>query len=73
MIFLERLQFTQWKNKSDAYESFVGFQKRAERFLNRKFDEIQTDGWLEFYNLEFKNILGKQGIAHEKKLLLTKN
>lgn len=54
------------KNKSDVYETFLRFQKRAERFLDRRIDTIRTDGGLEFCNLEFKNFLEKQGIAHER-------
>ncbi|GFY21842.1 retrovirus-related Pol polyprotein from transposon TNT 1-94 [Trichonephila clavipes] len=38
-----------WK-KSDVFHAFIRFQKRVERFLNRKVTAVKTDGGLEFCN-----------------------
>ncbi|GBM00133.1 Retrovirus-related Pol polyprotein from transposon TNT 1-94 [Araneus ventricosus] len=54
------------RNKSDAFQTFIRFQKRAERFLNRKVISVRTDGGLEFCNQEFEKFLNKLGIRHEK-------
>ncbi|GBM65306.1 Retrovirus-related Pol polyprotein from transposon TNT 1-94, partial [Araneus ventricosus] len=54
------------RNKSDAFQTFIRFQKRAERFLNRKVISVRTDGGLEFCNQEFEKFLDKLGIRHEK-------
>ncbi|GBN18314.1 Retrovirus-related Pol polyprotein from transposon TNT 1-94 [Araneus ventricosus] len=54
------------RNKSDAFQTFIRFQKRAERFLNRKVITVRTDGGLEFCNPEFEKFLDKLGIRHEK-------
>ncbi|GBM89808.1 Retrovirus-related Pol polyprotein from transposon TNT 1-94, partial [Araneus ventricosus] len=54
------------RNKSDAFQTFIRFQKRAERFLNRKVISVRTDGGLEFCNQEFEKFLEKLGIRHEK-------
>ncbi len=54
------------KNKSDVFEIFCRFQKRAERFLDKKIVSVRTDGGLEFCNKEFENFLQGEGIAHEK-------
>ncbi|GBM69970.1 hypothetical protein AVEN_149000-1 [Araneus ventricosus] len=56
----------QIRNKSDAFQIFIRFQKRAERFLNRKVISVRTDGGLEFCNQEFEKFLEKLGIHHEK-------
>ncbi|GBM92498.1 Retrovirus-related Pol polyprotein from transposon TNT 1-94 [Araneus ventricosus] len=54
------------RNKSDAFQTFIRFQKRAERFLNRKVISVRTNGGLEFCNQEFEKFLEKLGIRHEK-------
>ncbi|GBO46423.1 Retrovirus-related Pol polyprotein from transposon TNT 1-94 [Araneus ventricosus] len=54
------------RNKSDAFQTFIRFQKRAKRFLNRKVISVRTDGGLEFCNQEFQKFLEKLGIRHEK-------
>ncbi|GBM29535.1 Retrovirus-related Pol polyprotein from transposon TNT 1-94 [Araneus ventricosus] len=54
------------KNKSDAFQTFIRFQKRAERFLNKRVIYVRTDGGLEFCNQEFEKFLNKLGIRHEK-------
>ncbi|GBN37787.1 Retrovirus-related Pol polyprotein from transposon TNT 1-94 [Araneus ventricosus] len=53
------------RNKSDAFQTFIRFQKRAERFLNRKVISVRADGGLEFCNQEFEKFLDKLGIRHE--------
>ncbi|GBM31676.1 Retrovirus-related Pol polyprotein from transposon TNT 1-94 [Araneus ventricosus] len=54
------------RNKSDAFQTFIRFQKRSEKFLNRKVISVRTDGGLEFCNQEFEKFLNKLGICHEK-------
>ncbi|GBN35763.1 Retrovirus-related Pol polyprotein from transposon TNT 1-94 [Araneus ventricosus] len=54
------------RNKFDAFQTFIRFQKRAKRFLNRKVISVRTDGGLEFCNQEFEEFLYKLGICHEK-------
>ncbi|GBM40679.1 Retrovirus-related Pol polyprotein from transposon TNT 1-94 [Araneus ventricosus] len=36
------------RNKSDAFQTFIRFQKRAERFLNKRVISVRTDGGLKF-------------------------
>ncbi|GBO39993.1 Retrovirus-related Pol polyprotein from transposon TNT 1-94 [Araneus ventricosus] len=52
--------------KSDAFQTFLRFQRRAERFLGRKIVSVKTDGGLEFCNKDLDNFLEQQGINHEK-------
>ncbi|GFY35320.1 retrovirus-related Pol polyprotein from transposon TNT 1-94 [Trichonephila clavipes] len=53
------------RNKSDAFHTFIRFQKRAERFLSRKVIAVRTDGGLEFCNKDMDNFLTELGIKHE--------
>ncbi|GFW66255.1 retrovirus-related Pol polyprotein from transposon TNT 1-94 [Trichonephila clavipes] len=53
------------RNKSDVFHTFIRFQKRAERFLNRKVIAVRTDGGLEFCNKDIDNFLTELGIKHE--------
>ncbi|GBN96026.1 Retrovirus-related Pol polyprotein from transposon TNT 1-94 [Araneus ventricosus] len=52
--------------KSDVFQTFLRFQRRAERFLGRKIVSVKTDGGLEFCNKDLDNFLEQQGINHEK-------
>ncbi|GBM38318.1 Retrovirus-related Pol polyprotein from transposon TNT 1-94 [Araneus ventricosus] len=52
--------------KSDVFQTFLKFQRRAERFLCRKIVSVKTDGGLEFCNKDLDNFLEQQGINHEK-------
>ncbi|GBM24402.1 Retrovirus-related Pol polyprotein from transposon TNT 1-94 [Araneus ventricosus] len=54
------------RNKYDAFQTFIRFQKRAKRFLNKRVISVKTDGGLEFCNQEFEKFLDKLGIRHEK-------
>lgn len=54
------------KQKSDVFECFTKFQKRAERFLNLKVVNIRTDNGLEFISEKFEQFLGEQGIKAER-------
>ncbi|KAF8770880.1 Retrovirus-related Pol polyprotein like [Argiope bruennichi] len=45
--------------KSDVFNTFVRFQKRAERFLNRKVIAVKTDGGLEFCNKDMDTFLAE--------------
>ncbi|GBM20398.1 Retrovirus-related Pol polyprotein from transposon TNT 1-94 [Araneus ventricosus] len=54
------------RNKSDAFQTFIRFQKRAERFLNKRVISVRTDGGLKYCNQEFEKFLDKLGIRHEK-------
>ncbi|GFT08910.1 retrovirus-related Pol polyprotein from transposon TNT 1-94 [Trichonephila clavipes] len=54
------------KNKSDVFQTFVSFQRRAERFLNKKVISVRTDCGLEFCSGEFRVFLEGLGIDHEK-------
>ncbi|GBM43842.1 Retrovirus-related Pol polyprotein from transposon TNT 1-94 [Araneus ventricosus] len=51
---------------SDVFQTFLRFQRRAERFLGRKILSVKTDGGLEFCNKDLDNFLEQQGINHEK-------
>ncbi|GFV26440.1 retrovirus-related Pol polyprotein from transposon TNT 1-94 [Trichonephila clavipes] len=53
------------RNKSDAFHTFIRFQKRAERFLSKKVIAVRTDGGLEFCNKNMDNFLTELGIKHE--------
>ncbi|GFY25161.1 copia protein [Trichonephila clavipes] len=53
------------RNKSDVFHTFIRFQKRAERFLNKKVIAVRTDGGLEFCNKDMDNFLTELGIKHE--------
>ncbi|GBM11644.1 Retrovirus-related Pol polyprotein from transposon TNT 1-94 [Araneus ventricosus] len=52
--------------KSDVFQTFLRFQRRAERFLGRKIVSVKTDGGLEFCNKDLENFLEQQGIYHKK-------
>ncbi|GBN59080.1 Retrovirus-related Pol polyprotein from transposon TNT 1-94 [Araneus ventricosus] len=52
--------------KVDVFQTFLRFQRRAERFLGRKIVSIKTYGGLEFCNKDLDNFLEQQGINHEK-------
>ncbi|GBM30959.1 Retrovirus-related Pol polyprotein from transposon TNT 1-94 [Araneus ventricosus] len=54
------------KTKSDVFNTFSRFQKRAERFLDRKIKFIRTDNGLEFINEQFHNFCDELGIKHER-------
>ena len=54
------------KSKSDVFDTFERFLKRAERFLDRKVKCIHTDNGLEFVNEKFKTFCEELGIQHEK-------
>ncbi|GFS68757.1 retrovirus-related Pol polyprotein from transposon TNT 1-94 [Trichonephila clavipes] len=54
------------KNKSDVFQTFVKFQRRAERFLNKKVISVRTNRGLEFCSGEFRVFLEDLGIDHEK-------
>ncbi|GBL76145.1 Retrovirus-related Pol polyprotein from transposon TNT 1-94 [Araneus ventricosus] len=52
--------------KSDVFQTFWKFQRRAERFLGRKIVSVKIDGGLEFCNKDLDNFKEQQGINHEK-------
>ncbi|GBO02669.1 Retrovirus-related Pol polyprotein from transposon TNT 1-94 [Araneus ventricosus] len=52
--------------KSDVFQTFLKFQRRAERFLGRKIVSVKNDGGLEFCDKDLDNFLEQQGINHEK-------
>ncbi|GBM28889.1 Retrovirus-related Pol polyprotein from transposon TNT 1-94 [Araneus ventricosus] len=52
--------------KSDVFQTFLRFQRRAERFLGRKIVSVKTDRGLEFCNKDLDSFLEQQGINHEK-------
>ncbi|GBO19376.1 Copia protein [Araneus ventricosus] len=54
------------KNKSEVFDCFTKFQKRAERYLNSKIINIRTDRGMEFCHNEFQNFLDNQGIRTER-------
>ncbi|GBN38139.1 Retrovirus-related Pol polyprotein from transposon TNT 1-94 [Araneus ventricosus] len=54
------------KAKSDVFNTFSRFQKRAERFLDRKIKFIRIDNGLEFINEKFHNFCEELGIKHER-------
>ncbi|GBN94932.1 Retrovirus-related Pol polyprotein from transposon TNT 1-94 [Araneus ventricosus] len=54
------------KNKSEVFDCFTKFQKRAERYLNSKIINIRTDRGMEFCHNEFQNFLDNQGIRAER-------
>ncbi|GBM49512.1 hypothetical protein AVEN_85961-1 [Araneus ventricosus] len=54
------------RNKSDAFQTFLRFQKRGQRFLNKRIISVRTDEGFEFCNQEFEKCLDKLGIRHEK-------
>lgn len=51
--------------KSDVFETFVRFQKRAERFTGLKIKAIRSDNGLEYLNAKFKDYCSETGIVHE--------
>ncbi|GBO10569.1 Retrovirus-related Pol polyprotein from transposon TNT 1-94 [Araneus ventricosus] len=59
------------KTKSDVFHTFSRFQKRAERFLDRKIKCIRTDNGLEFINEQFHNFCDELGIKHERTNIYT--
>ncbi|GFV96527.1 copia protein [Trichonephila clavipes] len=54
------------KRKSDVFNCFTGYQKRAERFLNNKVVNVRIDNGLEFIPKEFCKFLDSQGIEMER-------
>lgn len=54
------------KTKDEAFDCFIRFQKRAERFLNNKILNVRTDNGLEFINLKFNSLFEEQGIFSER-------
>ncbi|GBO14566.1 Retrovirus-related Pol polyprotein from transposon TNT 1-94 [Araneus ventricosus] len=54
------------KTKSDVLNTSSRFQKRDERFLDRKIKCIRTDNGLEFINEQFYNFCDELGIKHER-------
>ena len=54
------------KNKSEVFDLFLRFQKRAERFLNTKIVNIRTDNGMEFCHTDFCTFLEKMGIKAER-------
>lgn len=54
------------KNKSDVFNCFLRFQRRAERFLNTKVVCVRSDNGLEFANQKFEKLFEEEGIRHEK-------
>ncbi|GBM86531.1 Copia protein [Araneus ventricosus] len=54
------------KNKSEVFDCFTKFQKRAERYLNTKIINIRTDRGMEFCHNEFQKFLDNQGIRAER-------
>jgi hypothetical protein len=54
------------KQKSEVFECFTKYQKRAERFLNLKVVNVRTDNGLEFINEKFEKFLEEQGIKGER-------
>lgn len=59
------------KDKTQVFECFTRFQKRAERFLNRKIINVRTDNGLEYTHEKFKKFLEKQGIHAERSNVYT--
>jgi len=54
------------RNKSDAFETFKRFQKRAERYLGTKIISVRTDNGGEFCNRQFEDYFSELGIKFEK-------
>lgn len=54
------------KSKDEVFDCFTRFQKRAERFLNRKVLSVRTDQGLEFVHSKFSKFLEDQGIKAER-------
>lgn len=54
------------KQKNEALNFFLGFQKRAERFTGEKIIRVRTDNGLEFIHKEFEKFFEEQGIRHER-------
>lgn len=59
------------KDKTQVFECFTRFQKRAERFVNRKIINVRTDNGLEFVHNKFKTFLENQGIRAERSNVYT--
>lgn len=53
------------KSKAEALETFIKFQKRAERFLDCKIKNVRSDNGLEYVNEEFKKYCENLGINHQ--------
>lgn len=54
------------KEKRGVFSCFTSYQKRVERFLNRKILNVRTDNGLEFCSNEFEDFLDDQGIKMER-------
>lgn len=54
------------KEKSEAFDVFQRFQRRAERFLNERIVAVRTDNGLEFANEKFSSLFEEQGMRHER-------
>ncbi|GFT07270.1 retrovirus-related Pol polyprotein from transposon TNT 1-94 [Trichonephila clavipes] len=54
------------KRKSDIFNCFTRYQKRAERFLNNKVVNVRIDNGLEFIHKEFCKFLDSQGIEMKR-------
>lgn len=59
------------KSKSDVFDCFTRYQRRAERFKNSKIINVRTDNGLEFCHAEFSKFLEEQGIKHERTNIYT--
>ncbi|GBN92948.1 Retrovirus-related Pol polyprotein from transposon TNT 1-94 [Araneus ventricosus] len=60
-----------WSSGQYNYSNKSRFQKRAERFLDRKIKCIRTDNGLEFINEQFHNFCDELGIKHERTNIYT--
>ena len=53
------------ENKSQAFQHFRAYVKRAEKTTDRKLKAIRTDNGKEFINREFKAFCVSEGIVHQ--------
>lgn len=53
------------KNKSEALEAFNRFKTFAETQTGKRIKTLRTDNTREYLSREFKNVLHKNGIAHQ--------
>ncbi|KMQ86271.1 retrovirus-related gag-pol polyprotein [Lasius niger] len=59
------------KSKTEVFDFFTRYQKRAENFLGRKIKNVRTDQGLEYIHEKFKVFLAKQGIKAERSNVYT--
>lgn len=56
---------TMLRNKSDVFEAFKNYKKKAEKQTGKQIKKLRTDNGKEYLSNNFKNFLKEEGISHQ--------